>query len=77
MTTQEIIKDIMVKQGETNAGVASKLEISQAALWDRLNNNKRKDLSVSVLLKMLRLFEYKIQIVPRTKQLPKDGYELE
>ena len=77
MTTQEIIKDIMVKKGETNAGVASKLEISQAALWDRLNNSKRKDLSVSVLLKMLRLFEYKIQIVPRNKKLPDDGYEIE
>lgn len=77
MTTQEIIKDIMVKKGETNAGVASKLEISQAALWDRLNNNKRKDLSISVLLKMLKLFEYKIQIVPRTKKVPDDGYEIE
>lgn len=77
MTTQEIIKDIMAKQNQTNAGVASKLEISQAALWDRLNNTKRKDLSISVLLKMLRLFEYKIQIVPRKKQLPEDSYELD
>ena len=77
MTTQEIIKEIMGMKNETNAGLASKLEISQAALWDRLNNTKRKDLSISVLSKMLRLLDYKIQIVPRDKQSPKGGYELD
>ena len=76
MTTQDIIKDIMTKQGQTNASLANKLGISQAALWDRLNNNKRKELSISVLLKMLTLLDYKIQIVPRTKKLSDDSYEL-
>ncbi len=76
MTTQEIIKELMAKDGKTNARFASDLEISQAALWDRLNNSKRKDFSVSVLSKMVRLLGYKIQIVPLSKQKPDDGYEL-
>lgn len=76
MTTQEIIKELMLKDGKTNARFASDLEISQAALWDRLNNNKRKDFSVGVLCKMLRLLGYKIQIVPIGKKKPDDGYEL-
>ena len=76
MTTQEIIKELMKTQNETNASFAGKLEISQAALWDRLNNSKRKDFSVTILSRMLRLLGYKIQIVPFDKQKPKDGYEL-
>ena len=76
MTTQEIIKELMEKENKTNSRFASDLEISQAALWDRLNNNKRKDFSVSVLSKMVRLLGYKIQIVPLSKQKPDDGYEL-
>ena len=76
MTTQEIVKELMQKENKTNARFASDLEISQAALWDRLNNAKRKDFSVSVLSKMVRLLGYKIQIVPISNQKPKDGYEL-
>ena len=76
MTTQEIIKELMAKENKTNARFASDLEISQAALWDRLNNTNRKDFSVGVLQKMLNLLGYKIQIVPRGKRTPKDGYEL-
>lgn len=76
MTTQEIIKELMEKENKTNARFASDLEISQAALWDRLNNSNRKDFSVNVLSKMVRLLGYKIQIVPLSNQKPKDGYEL-
>ena len=76
MTTQEILKELMVKKNETNASFASKLNISQAALWDRLNNSKRKELSITVLSDMLRLLGYKIYIVPREKQLPDDCYEI-
>ena len=76
MTTQEIVKELMKKENKTNARFASDLEISQAALWDRLNNDKRKDFSVNVLSKMVRLLGYKIQIVPLGKQKPDDGYEL-
>lgn len=76
MTTQEIVKELMQKENKTNARFASDLEISQAALWDRLNNAKRKDFSVSVLSEMVRLLGYKIQIVPISNQKPKDGYEL-
>lgn len=76
MTTQEIIKELMAKENKTNARFASDLNISQPALWDRLNNSKRKDFSVNVLSDMLRLLGYKIQIVPRGKKLPDDSYEI-
>ena len=77
MTTQEIIKNIMTNKNETNAELADKLQITQAALWDRLNNTKRKELSINIVSTMLRALGYKIQIVPRKKQLPDDSYELD
>jgi hypothetical protein len=76
VSTQEIIKELMKKDGKTNSRFASDLKISQAALWDRLNNSNRKDFSVNVLSEMVRLLGYKIQIVPISNQKPKDGYEL-
>ena len=77
MHSKEIIKTIMVKQGKTNAKLASMLNISPQASWDRLNSKRTKDLSVSVLLRMLRLLDYKVIIVPRTTRVPYDGYEVD
>ena len=77
MKGREIIKAIMDKQGESNADLAAKLNISQAALWDRLNSKKVKDIPVSLLQEMLRVMNYKVIIVPRSTRLPSDGYEVE
>ena len=77
MKAREIIKVIMDKQGVNNACMADRLEISQAALWDRLNNKKVKDIPVSLLSEMLRALDYKVVIVPRTSRVPSDGYEVE
>lgn len=77
MRAREIVKAIMDKFGITNAVMASRLNISQAALWDRLNNKKVKDIPVSTLSEMLRALDYKVVIVPRGSRVPEGGYEVE
>ena len=77
MKGREIIKSIMEKQGESNADLAAKLSITPAALWDRLNSKKVKDIPVSLLQDMLRAMNYKVIVVPRSTRLPVDGYEVE
>lgn len=74
MNGREIVKDIMEREGKTNAEVADMLNITQAAMWDRLNNKKVKDISLSTLSEMLRVLGYKVAIVPRTHRLPDGGY---
>ena len=77
MKAREIIKFIMEKQDVSNACMADRLNITQAALWDRLNNKKVRDIPVSLLSEMLRALDYKVVIVPRSSRLPSDGYEVE
>ena len=50
MTGREIIKLIMEEQGVTNAELAARLNITQAALWDRLNNKKVKSYRILINL---------------------------
>ena len=77
MKGREIIKAIMEKKGLSNADLASQLGISPAALWDRLNAKKLKDIPVSLLQDMLCAMNYKVIVVPRSTRLPVDGYEVE
>lgn len=79
MNGREIIKDIMNKQDITNAILAGRLKITQAALWDRIDTQPRKgkprkDIPVSLLSEMVRVMDYKIMIVPSNTRLPKDSY---
>ena len=77
MKGREIVKEIMKEQGVTNAQMADKLNITQAALWDRINSSKVKDIPLSTLSEMLRALDYKIQIVPRDSRLPDKGYKVD
>lgn len=77
MTGKEIVRSIMEAQSVSNADLAHKLSVKPTAMWDRLNNTKTKDLNVSLLSAMVRVLGYKIQIVPRNKQLPEGGFEVE
>lgn len=79
MTGREIIKEIMKEQGVSNAEMAFKLGITQAALWDRLNNKKVKDIPLSLLSEMLRKLDYTVQITPRKqeKDNPKPTFRVE
>lgn len=77
MKGKEAIREIMTTVGVTNAAMASRLNISPAALWDRLNNKKNKDLSLTVLCQMANLLDYKVVIMPRTRKVPEDAYVVE
>ena len=77
MNGREIVKDIMSKAGKTNAEVAYSLGITQAAMWDRLNNKKTRDIPLSTLTEMLRVLGYKVVIVPRNAKTPQEGYNVE
>lgn len=77
MDAREIIKDIMNANEITNAELVRKLDITQATIWDRLNNRKgRKDISVSLLKTMSEALGYKIMIVPKETLIPEGGYEV-
>lgn len=78
MEARQIIKTIMVNEGVTNAQMANRLNISQATVWDRLNNKKgRKDIPTSLLDEMLKVLDYKIVIVPYNKRVLDGEYEVE
>ena len=76
MKGKEAIKEIMKNKGETNTAFAEKLDISQQALWDRLNNKKNKDLSLIILCKMARILGYRVVLMPTTKRITEDMYVL-
>lgn len=73
MNARQIVKEIMSNKKITNADMAHRLSITQAALWDRLNTGKAKDVSVSTLCEMLAVMDYDVVIVPRGKGAKIDG----
>ena len=77
MKGREIVKSIMKQKKVTNADMAARLQITQAALWDRLNTKKTKDIPSSTLTEMLRPLDYKLVVVPRNTRLPADSFEIE
>ena len=46
MTSKEIVNNLMQAQGVSNAEMAAKLNLTQAALWDRLNPKKTNNMTV-------------------------------
>lgn len=71
MTGREVIKNLMKEKGIQNKVMAERLEISQAALWDRLNSPKTKDIPLSLFASMLKALDYKVIIVPTTTAVGK------
>lgn len=62
MTSKELIKHIMATEEVTNADMARALDITQAALWERLNPKKTNNLTISKLNSMLQVLGYEIII---------------
>lgn len=77
MKAREIVKVIMESMNLSNATMAARLSITPAALWDRLNTKKTKDIPVSTLNEMLKVMDYKIIIVPRETRVPTNGYTVD
>lgn len=57
--------------------MATELNLTQAALWDRLNPQKTNNMTVGKLKDMLKMLDGKIATVPRKTHLSKGGYEVE
>lgn len=67
MNEKEIVMKLMEQQNKTNAQMASALNITPAAMWDRLNSTKTTSLTVKKLNEMLRALDYEVVIMPRAK----------
>ncbi|MBQ5684311.1 MAG: winged helix-turn-helix domain-containing protein [Clostridia bacterium] len=75
MNSKLIVKEIMETKGVTNADLANRLNITQAAMWDRLKLKKTvkgqevacPNITVDKLNDVLRAMDYEIVIVPRGK----------
>lgn len=77
MTSKEIVNNLMRTQGVSNAEIAAKLNLTQAALWDRLNPKKTNNMTVKKFNEMLKMLDYKIVAVPRKTRLPEGGFEVD
>ena len=82
MNGREIIKAIMELKNINNATLASDLGITQAALWDRLDtqprkNKPRKDIPVSLLSEMVRTMDYKVIVVPKNTTVSDDSFVID
>ena len=77
MTSKEIVNNLMRAQGVSNAEMAAKLNLTQAALWDRLNPKKTNNMTVKKFNEMLKMLDYKIVAVPRKTHLPEGGFEVD
>ena len=77
MTSKEIVNNLMRVQGVSNAEMAAKLTLTQAALWDRLNPKKTNNMTVKKFNEMLKMLDYKIVAVPRKTRLPEGGFEVD
>ena len=67
MNEKEIIVQLMEEQGVSMADLASKMGISNAALWDRLKSPKNKSLTTIKLNEILKQLNYEIVLMPRAK----------
>ena len=74
MKARDIIKEIMTRKELGNAEFARVLNITPAALWDRLNTKKAKDIPVSTTNEMLAALGYKIAIVPEDTPVLDNGF---
>lgn len=77
MRGREVLKAVMEHQDITNAILAKRLNITSAAVWERLNNKNVKDIPVSLLSEMLQALNYKIIVVPEDTELPEGGYQID
>lgn len=77
MRGREILKAVMSSKSISNAELAKRLKVSNATIWERLNNKNVKDIPVSLLTTMLRAMDYKVIVVPANTRLPDGGYEVE
>lgn len=73
MNENEIVMKLMEEQGKTKAQMAAALNITPAAMWDRLSSPKKKSMTTKKLNEILRALDYELVIMPRAKAGRIDG----
>ena len=63
MTSREIVYDLFRKSEFSNSEYARMLGLSRAALWDRINTMKAKDMTVSVFSEMVNALGYYVVVM--------------
>lgn len=74
MTGREIMKTIMEEKNLTNAALAHDLGLTIAAMWDRVNTSKSRDISSAILAQTLDAMGYTLAAVPKDAPLPERSY---
>ena len=77
MNAKELIKLLMVEQNVTDADLARRLDISQAALWERISPKKSNNMSVHCVVEMLDALDYELCAVPRGARTPAGTLKLD
>lgn len=77
MRGREVLKKVMEDVQWSNAELAKRLGVSNATIWERLNNKNVKDIPVSLLSGMLRVMGYKVVVIPNNARIPAGGYEID
>ncbi|MBC8534556.1 helix-turn-helix domain-containing protein [Yeguia hominis] len=77
MTSKEIISTLMRMQSVTNAEMAARLGITQAALWDRLNQRKTDNMTIKKFSEMLEILGYKVVVIPKKSYISESDIEID
>ena len=64
MNGREMIKSLMDDKNISNATLANRLGITQATIWERLNNKKTRDIPLSTFCDMIQALDYELLVVP-------------
>lgn len=76
MRGREILKQVMESNGISNVDLAKRLGVSNATIWERLNNKNVKDIPVSLMVDMLKVMDYKVLVVPADRRVREEEYEV-
>lgn len=74
MKANEAVREVMKEQGLGVTALASRMGKSTRLVSDRL---AMENISIGKLNELLRALDYKVVVVPRSKTLKSDEYEVE
>lgn len=73
MKATTILKTLMTEQGIGNTVLGKRIGVKHDAVYQRLH---QENISVNALNQMLSAMDYKIVIVPATRRMKDDEYEV-
>lgn len=74
MKTNEAVREIMTQQGVGVSALASRIDKTPRLVSDRLSQD---NISIEKLNEMLRVLDYKIVVVPRSRITKSGEYEVD